>query len=195
MARIGYLRPSLAAKNEYRQIGTVLLQGSCDRLVFDATSFASRERPALLRLLRELRTGDTLVVYSLERLAHSFRALRWILSRLAWRGVNLVLMRQGIDTSLQRTRRVQLELSCLRAYRKALAEEQALLERRRGKLTAEDLTRIRDLLRDPHMRKKHIAEKFDVCVKTLNRYLNARRYRNDARCWPRRSKAQRRSRG
>jgi DNA invertase Pin-like site-specific DNA recombinase len=83
--QIGYARVSsddLHGKAQKAALQAV----PCDLLFFEQESGANRERPELARALKELRTGDTLVVARLERLGRSLIHLLQIMEDLEGRG-------------------------------------------------------------------------------------------------------------
>ncbi len=85
--QIGYTRVStddLHGKAQKAALHAV----PCDLLFFEQESGANRERPELARALKELRSGDTLVVARLERLGRSLIRLLQIMEDLETRGVH-----------------------------------------------------------------------------------------------------------
>src|SRR3954464_10892733 len=54
---------------------TALKQAGCKRIYEEKVSGATRDRPALTRMLDQLRDGDVVVVARLDRLARSTRDL------------------------------------------------------------------------------------------------------------------------
>ena len=73
MATYGYVRVSSADQNEARQIDA-MTQAGIDRgnLFIDKKSGATFDRPAWKRLRRKLKTGDLLVVQSIDRLGRDY---------------------------------------------------------------------------------------------------------------------------
>ncbi|TXH80331.1 recombinase family protein [Bradyrhizobium sp. CCH5-F6] len=95
---IGYARVSTdeqateAQEIELRAVG-------CDTIVREHGSGASRARPALTKLLREIAAGDTLVVVRLDRLARSVSHLLDVIEDLSAKGAHFRSLRDPIDTS------------------------------------------------------------------------------------------------
>jgi len=101
MARVGYARVSTADQHPEAQRDR-LLQAGCDPdLIFTdhGASGASASRPAWDRCRGALRTGDALVVVKLDRVGRSVRNLIEVAAELEAKGVDLVVLDQGIDTS------------------------------------------------------------------------------------------------
>jgi Resolvase, N terminal domain len=72
--KIGYARVSTEDQHVDLQLDA-LMQAGCRRLFCDKVSGVGRHRPELLRMLEQLREGDTVVVWKLDRLARSTREL------------------------------------------------------------------------------------------------------------------------
>lgn len=95
---IGYARVSTdeqatkAQEMEFRTAG-------CDVVVQEHGSGASRARPALSKLLRDISAGDTLVVVRIDRLARSVSHLLEVIEGLTEKGVHFRSLRDPIDTT------------------------------------------------------------------------------------------------
>ena len=61
-------------------------------------SGATTKRPALLRCLKKLEPGDTLIVWKLDRLGRSLRDLITMFDELKQRGVKFRSLTEHIDT-------------------------------------------------------------------------------------------------
>lgn len=72
--RIGYARVSTLEQNLDLQL-QALKKAGCKKIFREKVSGASRERPEFMKMLDQLREGDTLVVWKLDRLARSTRVL------------------------------------------------------------------------------------------------------------------------
>jgi len=71
----------------------------CERIWADVASGRLARRPGWDACLDHLRVGDELVVTRLSRMARSVRHLTGIAALLAERGIDLVVLKQGIDTA------------------------------------------------------------------------------------------------
>ena len=72
MDTYGYVRVSTKEQNEDRQIIAMREFGVADnRIVLDKQSGKNFERPGYQRLVRKLKTGDTLVIKSIDRLGRN----------------------------------------------------------------------------------------------------------------------------
>jgi DNA invertase Pin-like site-specific DNA recombinase len=71
---IGYARVSTRDQKPHLQLDA-LQEAGCERIFQETVSGAKRERPELQSALDFMRTGDTLVIWKLDRLARSTRQL------------------------------------------------------------------------------------------------------------------------
>ena len=97
MALIGYARVSTTGQNEESQ-EDLLTEAGCERVFVDKASGKLARRPRWDACLEYLRTGDTLVVTRLSRIARSVKNLTEVAALLDARGINLLVLRQHIDT-------------------------------------------------------------------------------------------------
>jgi DNA invertase Pin-like site-specific DNA recombinase len=99
MAIYGYARVSTIDQDLDIQRAALRAAG-CEIVREEKVSGTSRDgRPELDTLLAFLRTGDTLVVTRIDRLARSLRDLQNIVHDLKSRGITLKATEQPIDTS------------------------------------------------------------------------------------------------
>ncbi len=96
--QIGYARVSTDEQATQAQEMELRAAG-CDAIVEEHGSGASRIRPALSKLLRDISVGDTLVVVRLDRLARSVSHLLEVIEDLAAKGAHFRSLRDPIDTT------------------------------------------------------------------------------------------------
>ena len=96
--RIGYGRVSTNDQNLDAQRDALQAVG-CDQVLVDRASGKLARRPELDKALLVAREGDQLVVTKLDRLGRSLENLILLSNDLQARGVDLVVINQGIDTS------------------------------------------------------------------------------------------------
>lgn len=82
---IGYLRVSSIDQNEARQLADIEL----DKVFTDKASGGDRNRPELKECLEYCRSGDTLHVHSIDRLARNLADLQAIVNELIDSGVSV----------------------------------------------------------------------------------------------------------
>ena len=95
---IGYARVSTSDQNLDLQ-QDALKAANCERIHTDTASGAKTERPGLNKALAECRTGDTLIVWKLDRLGRSLPHLVETVRELVSRGVGFKSLQENIDTT------------------------------------------------------------------------------------------------
>ncbi|MGO4574112.1 recombinase family protein [Microvirga sp. 2TAF3] len=95
---IGYARVSTEDQTTTAQIDELQAAG-CAIVHQEHGSGASRARPVLARVLREIRPGEVLVVVRLDRLARSVSHLLEVIEDLKQKGAHFRSLRDPIDTS------------------------------------------------------------------------------------------------
>ncbi len=96
--RLGYARVSTLDQNEDLQ-HDALRQAGCARIFTDKASGKLDRRPGLDALLDQVRPGDTVVVWRLDRLGRSLRHLIDTVRALDEREVAFRSLTEAIDTS------------------------------------------------------------------------------------------------
>ena len=97
--KYGYARVSTDDQNTAMQL-TALKKAGCKSIFKDeGLSGATAKRPALVRCLKALQKGDTLIVWKLDRLGRSLRDLITMLDDLRARGVKFHSLTEAIDTA------------------------------------------------------------------------------------------------
>lgn len=94
---IGYARVSTDDQTLDLQRDALRAAG-CERVFEDQASGAKADRPGLKRTLEEVRRGDTLVVWRLDRLGRSLKDLITRAEELREQGVGLKSLQESIDT-------------------------------------------------------------------------------------------------
>ena len=179
--KIGYVRVSTTDQNTDLQL-TALKKAGCKKVFKDeGLSGATTKRPALARCLKTLQSGDTLIVWKLDRLGRSVRDLIHMLDDFKDWGVKFRSLTEAIDTETPTGRAMwqmigvlaELERSLIgertRAGLKA-ARDRGVKVGRKLKLTASQLTHARRLIEHGE-RPTTVARSFSVGRSTLYRAL------------------------
>ncbi len=95
--KIGYLRVSTKTQRPDRQIDG--LRELCDRLYVEKLSAVASKRPVFEKVLRELKRGDTLFVWDLDRAFRSTEDALFHEKRLRKRGIKFHAMNFEIETN------------------------------------------------------------------------------------------------
>ncbi len=96
--RVGYARVSSVGQNLDSQMDA-LQQAGCDKIFSEIMTGSRMDRPAWNQFLEYIRSGDTLVVTELSRMTRSLLDLLETAKMLEQRRINLVSLRENIDTS------------------------------------------------------------------------------------------------
>lgn len=122
MKKIGYARVSTddqdlrVQKQAFKDIG-------CDVIFEEKISGKSTSRPELDRLMAMIRSGDTLIVYRLDRLGRSTRHLLEIVETLRQRDVNFVSLSEKFDTTTPNGKLIFTIMSAVVEHERALISE------------------------------------------------------------------------
>ncbi|MFU7548230.1 recombinase family protein, partial [Pseudomonas paraeruginosa] len=76
-----------------------MAKAGCERVFEDTASGAKADRIGLAVLLANLRRGDTVVVWRLDRLGRSIKDLIYLVEQLEDAGVGLKSLQENIDTT------------------------------------------------------------------------------------------------
>ncbi len=121
---IGYCRISTADGRQKTDLQRDALRAAGITMLFeDHCSGAKTSRPDLDRCLAELRKGDTLVIWRLDRLGRSLPHLLEVVADLDARGVHLRSLHDHIDTSSATGRLVFHVLASLAQFERELTAE------------------------------------------------------------------------
>ncbi|MEG2162498.1 recombinase family protein [Chryseobacterium sp.] len=96
--KIGYIRISTQDQN-YNLQEDALNKLGCEMIFKETVSGAKKERPQLKKLLEQIRKGDVVVVYKLDRLGRSLKHLLEIVEILNSKNVALQSLHDNIDTT------------------------------------------------------------------------------------------------
>ena len=152
----GYSRVSTTEQDQALQ-EDALTKAGVDQIFTDTASGAKTSRPALDQLLSKLRSGDTVVVWRLDRLGRSLRHLIDVFSDLESKGVAIRSLTESLDTSTPGGRLIFHVFGALAEFERDLIRERTnaglVAARARGRTggrpsvwTAEKLQIAQDLL-------------------------------------------------
>ena len=122
--KYGFARVSTEDQNFGLQIAA-LKNAGCTTPIFkdDGQSGATTKRPALQRCLKNLKPGDTLIVWKLDRLGRSLRDLITMLDDLKQRGVKFRSLTEHIDTETPTGRAMWQMIGVLAELERSLISE------------------------------------------------------------------------
>jgi len=178
--KYGYARVSTEDQNPAMQLAALKKDG-CKTVFKDEVTGAHVNRPALARCLKKLETGDTLVVWKLDRLGRSLRDLITMLDDFKHRGVKFRSLTEAIDTETPTGRAMWQMIGVLAELERSLIAERTRAgvkaAQKRGvkfgqkpKLTPDRLAHARKLI-NQGTRPTDAAKIMDVSRATLYRAL------------------------
>ena len=123
--RIGYARVSTIEQNLDLQEDALKAAG-CKKVYTDKTGGTRAERPGLERALADLRPGDKLVVWKLDRLGRSLKHLIETVTGLSDRGVGFQSLQEAIDTTTSGGKLVFHVFGALAEFERDIIRERTL---------------------------------------------------------------------
>jgi DNA invertase Pin-like site-specific DNA recombinase len=127
--RIGYIRVSTLDQHTERQLEGIDL----DKTFLDKASGKDTKRPQLDQLIGFVRSGDTVFVHSMDRLARNLDDLRRIVQTLTGKGVRIEFVKEHLAFTGEDSPMANLMLSVMGAF--AEFERALIKERQREGIT------------------------------------------------------------
>src|SRR3954454_22051933 len=173
MAFIGYARVSTQDQHLHLQ-RDALKSAGCIKIYTDTVSGSTTERKGLEEALGYLRTGDTLVVWRLDRLGRSLKHLIETVTLLQERGIGLKSLTEQIDTGTSGGKLIFHIFGALAEFQRNLIQERTnaglIAARARGRRGGRPRSPISEEKRLLFARKMHEDKSLsvaDIC-KELN---------------------------
>jgi DNA invertase Pin-like site-specific DNA recombinase len=169
------------------QIGVALLKAAkCERIYRDQAPGGRWDRPELQRLLDQLRKGDVLVVWRLDRLSRSLRDVLTIMERLAETKAGFRSLTEAIDTTTPAGRMMIQMVGSFAEFERAMLRERTKIgvetARREGriggrpqKLTTQQQSEIARMISRGRKTAADAARLFGVHPATISRLLSRAR--------------------
>src|SRR5215213_8415419 len=157
--QIGYARVSTDDQNLDLQ-RDALEKAGCERIFTDRVTGTKAERKGLTEALSHLRSGDTLIVWRLDRLGRSLRHLIDTVTDLQERGIGFKSLQESIDTTTSGGKLVFHIFGALAEFEREIIRERTqaglTAARSRGKtggrpkaLTEKQVQMLRNLAANP----------------------------------------------
>jgi DNA invertase Pin-like site-specific DNA recombinase len=180
---IGYARVSTDDQNASLQ-EDALKKAGCIRTFTDHARGSKASRPELDRMLDQLRKGDVVIVWRLDRLGRSLKNLIALVEQLAEMGVAFRSLSESIDTTTANGRLFFSIMGALAEFERDLIRERTnaglAAARARGRvggrpsvMTAKKVDKARKLYDSRQHTVAEIAEMLNVSVATVYRHLNS----------------------
>lgn len=185
--KIGYARVSTKDQNLDLQLDA-LTKAGCEKIYREKISGAGKERPELQKMLENIREGDVIVIWKLDRLGRSLRHLVEIVNDLMNKKVGLQSLNDPIDTTTPQGRlafnifgslaeferevireRTRAGLEAARARGRQGGRPKGLSEKAQQKAMVAET-----LYKEQKLTVQQIAEQLNISKATLYSYLRSR---------------------
>ena len=155
----------------------------CKR-VFEETASGGRwDRPKLLEMIGQLRDGDVVVVWKLDRLSRSLKDLLVILERIDAMGAKFRSLTESIDTSGPAGRMMMQMLGSFAEFEREMirertraglreAREKGRIPGRKPRITAEQKKEIVEAIASGRKSAAEMARLFNVHRGTISRFVS-----------------------
>lgn len=120
--KIGYARVSTQDQNLDRQLDNLKAAG-CERIYNEKMTGTKSDRPELQAMMKALRPGDTLIIDSFSRLSRSTKDLLSLVDQLTAMKVDLVSLKENLDTTTATGKLMLTMLSALSQFERDLIAE------------------------------------------------------------------------
>jgi DNA invertase Pin-like site-specific DNA recombinase len=178
--RVGYIRVSTLDQQSARQLEGLQL----DRTFVDHASGKDAKRPQLEELLNFVRTGDTVIVHSMDRLARNLDDLRRIVQALTNKGVRIEFVKENLTFTGEDSPMASLMLSVMGAFAEferslikerqregiALARKRGAYRGRKKSLSPQEVAELRQRVA-AGISKAQVAREAGISRQTLYQYL------------------------
>ena len=179
--RIGSIRVSTLDQHVDRQLEGI----EVDKTFIDTASGKDTKRPQLELLMSFARTGDTVVVHSMDRLARNLDDLRRIVHTLTGRGVRIEFVKEHLSFTGDDSPMAGLLLSVMGAFAEferaliherqregiVLAKQRGAYKGRKKSLSQTAVAELRQRL-TAGMSKAQVARELGISRQTLYQYLS-----------------------
>ena len=183
---IGYARVSSVDQDTARQLEALNTLG-IDRLFEDKASGKDINRPQLAEAMKYARSGDTVVVHSLDRLARNLADLLRIVDELTARGVTIQFIKENLSFTSSESNSIsklmlqmlgsfaEFERSLIRERQRegiAIAKKAGAFKGRKQALNPEEAKKLVSLDSTNHGKNRSaLAKQFGISRNSLYRYL------------------------
>jgi len=186
---IGYARVSTKDQNLDLQLDA-LKNAGCEKIYTEVASGAKTDRPELQKLLENLRSGDSLIIWKLDRLGRSLKHLIDIITQLSDRGVGFKSIQDSfIDTTTSQGRLIFNIFASLAEFERDIIRERtkAGLEsaRARGRVggrpkglsekAKQKAIVAETLYKEKTLSVREICKQLEISTATFYKYLRIRK--------------------
>jgi len=178
---VGYARISTGEQNLDMQMDALKAAG-CEEIYHDEMSGAKAQRPGLQKGLEFVRSGDTLIVWRLDRLGRSIKDLIEKVESLKQRDIGFKSLHENIDTTTPSGKLQFHVFSALAEFERDLIRERThaglraarargIKGGRKREMTPDKVEMAARLMQDKSIPIKDICKTLRVSKPTLYRYV------------------------
>jgi DNA invertase Pin-like site-specific DNA recombinase len=178
---IGYARVSTQDQDAAAQIDALKTSG-CDLIFQEKASGGRWDRPELHRLLGQLRNGDVLVVWKLDRLSRSLKDVLTLMEKIDQAGAGFRSLTEMIDTTSPGGRMMMQIIGSFAEFERAMLRERTRngldaarkngrVGGRRPKLKTHQQQEIIHLVKSGQKTAADAARLFNIHPSTVSRLL------------------------
>src|SRR4051812_21758690 len=175
-ARISTIDQTLALQQD------ALNAAGCEHIYTDTVSGSVTDRPGLTNALSHLRSGDTLVVWRLDRLGRSLSHLIETVRQLQERGIGFRSLQEQIDTTTSGGKLIFHFFGALAEFERDLIRERThaglVAARARGRLfgrpkalSPKKVAQLRVLAKDDQLTVREICQTLGISRATFYRHV------------------------
>ncbi|WP_316359468.1 recombinase family protein [Candidatus Neptunichlamydia sp. REUL1] len=178
--KLGYIRVSTFDQNPERQLESL----DIDKKFVDKASGRSIDRPKLKELIAYARQGDTIIAYSMDRLARDLKDLRNLVEHFTSKDIKVQFIKENLTFSGDDSAMSNLLLSIMGGFAEfernlikerqlegiALAKKKGLYKGGKRKLSDEQVLDLQRRSQDGEHKAK-LAREFGIRRETVYQYL------------------------
>lgn len=135
---IGYARVSKIDQQDTRAQVKALKEAGCKRIFEESASGGRWDRPQLHRALDQVRAGDVLVTWKLDRLSRSLKDLLHILEKLTEVGADFRSLTENVDSTVPAGKMLLSMLGAFAEFERSMVRERTRMglqsARERGRI-------------------------------------------------------------
>ena len=120
---IGYARVSKIDQQDTRAQVKALKEAGCKRIYEESASGGRWDRPQLHRALDQVREGDVLVVWKLDRLSRSLKDMLHILEKLTEAGAGFRSLTENVDSTVPAGKMLLSMLGAFAEFERSMVRE------------------------------------------------------------------------
>ncbi|MEP6903417.1 MAG: recombinase family protein [Actinomycetota bacterium] len=180
--KIGYARVSTFDQNMFLQIDA-LERAGCEKVFTDTASGSIDTRKGLIDAIDFCRSGDSLIVWKLDRLGRSLRHLIDTMNHLQLKGVEFVSLQECVDTRTSGGKLVFHVFGALAEFEREMirertraglrsARDRGVVTGRPKKLTKAQIQMARTLMKNLENKPRDICFTMKISRSTLYRYCH-----------------------